>query len=104
MPSTATMLVGWLLVTTRMNLVMFSKRRDETRNFSAASVARTEVPWRHTAMMVMVTMTMMATKTPRMVLRRVSVASRASVREILRIRTHERLAMGRDTISASSPV
>ena len=56
-PSTATMALGWLSVTRRMNLDMFSKRSDEMRKRSAASTARTEVPWRHTAITVTVTTT-----------------------------------------------
>ena len=32
--------VGWLLVMTRMNFEMFSKRSDEMRNFSAAAIIR----------------------------------------------------------------
>ena len=102
-PSTAAMTVGWLSVTTRKNVFRVSKRSAVVRNLSVDSFSRRTVPWRHTAMMVTVTATMSNTKTPNIVLSRVSVSPRASAQETLRTSIQGRLARDLETTSTSSP-
>ena len=101
---TAAITAGWLLVTTFMNLVMFSNRKAAMLAFSRAAVARRELPWRQTAMMATVTPMMMRTKTTRMVVRRVSVPDRASARVIFLASTQVRPAIWREAMRTSSPV